>query len=78
MTVNTGNIRYFEDWGFLEEKVERQGTGGQNVWNEPIDVPLNPWIPIITCLAEKSFPKVNIFQNYRYFLPSKAFFYLEG
>ena len=67
MTVNTGNNHYFEEWGFLEEKVERRGKGDQNVWNEPINAPLNPWVPLIACLVENSFSKLKNFQNYPYF-----------
>ena len=35
ISVNTGIIRYFARWGFLEEKVERQGKVAQIVCNEP-------------------------------------------
>ena len=35
MSVNTENIRYFARWGFLEEKVGRQGKVSQIVRNEP-------------------------------------------
>ena len=49
MRANTRNIRYFEKWGDFQEKVERQGKGDQNVWNEPIDAPLSPWVRSIAC-----------------------------
>ena len=49
MRANTGNIRYFEKWGDFEEKVERQGKDDQNVWNEPNDAPLSPWVRSIAC-----------------------------
>ena len=47
--VNLANIRYFGPRGVLEENVERQGKGDQNVWNEPIDAPLSPWVHNMTC-----------------------------
>ena len=49
MRANTGIIRYFEKWRDFEEKVERQGKDDQNVWNEPIDTPLSPWVRSIAC-----------------------------
>ena len=49
MRVNLGNIRYFGPRGILEEMVERQGKGDQNVWNEPIDAPLSPWVHNMAC-----------------------------
>ena len=47
--VNLGKNRYFGLRGGLEEKVERQGKGDPNVWNEPIDAPLSPWVRDIAC-----------------------------
>ena len=67
MRANTGIIRYFEKWGDFEEKVERQGKDDQNVWNEPIDAPLSPWVRSIACWEEIPFSKLNIFKNYPYF-----------
>ena len=49
MRANTGIIRYFEKLGDFEDKVERQGKDDQNVWNEPIDTPLSPWVRSIAC-----------------------------
>ena len=45
----TQKNRYFGLRGGLEEKVERQGKGDQNVWNEHIDAPLSPWVRDIAC-----------------------------
>ena len=76
MKANTGNIRYFEKWGDLEEKVERQGKGDQNVWNELNDAPLSRWVHTMACWAEISFSKLNIFENVPYFklfLQGKSF-----
>ena len=67
MWVNTGIIRYFEKWGDFEEKVERQGKGDQNVWNEPIGAPLSPWVHNMACWAEIPFSNLNIFKNHPYF-----------
>ena len=66
MKANTGNIRYFEKWGDLEEKVERQGKGDQNVWNELNHAPLNPWVRSIACWEEIPFSKLNILKNDAY------------
>ena len=63
MRVNLGNIRYFEKWGFLEEKVERQGKGDQNVCNEPIEPPLGPWVHSSACYEENNFSKLKISKN---------------
>ena len=52
MRANTGNFRYFEKWRDFEEKVERRGKGDQNVYNEPIDAPLSPWISSIAHSGE--------------------------
>ena len=49
MKANTGNIRYFEKWRDFEEKVERQGKGAENVWNELNDAPLSHWVLSIAC-----------------------------
>ena len=49
MRANPGNIRSFGPRGFLEEMVERQGKGDQNVWNEPNDAPLSPWVHNMAC-----------------------------
>ena len=49
LRVNLGNIRDFEKSGDFEEKVECQGKGDQNVWNELNDAPLNPWARSIAC-----------------------------
>ena len=54
----------------MKEKVGRQGKAAQNVWNEPIDAPQNSWVPVITCLAEIRFSKLNIFKNDPYFASS--------
>ena len=64
MSVNLGNIRYFGPRGDLEEKVERQGKGDQNVWNEPNDA---PWVHNMACWAEIPFSNLNIFKNDPYF-----------
>ena len=60
MRVNLGNIRYFGPRGDLEEKVERQGKGDQNVCNEPIESPLGPWVHSIACYGENHFSKLKI------------------
>ena len=49
LRVNLGNIRDFEKWGDFEEKVERQGKGDQNVWNELNDAHLSPWAHNMAC-----------------------------
>ena len=67
MTVNLGNIRYFEKWGILREWFERQGKGDQNVWNEPNDAPLSSWVFNLTCSAEIPFSKLKILKNDPYF-----------
>ena len=67
MGVNLGNIRYLGPRGDLEEKVERQGKGDQNVWNEPNDAPLSPWVHNMSCWEETPFSKLNIFKNDPYF-----------
>ena len=67
MKANTRNNRYFEKWGDLEEKVERQGKGDQNVWNEPNDAPLSPWVHNMACRAENPFSNLKIFKNVPYF-----------
>ena len=59
MRANTENIRYFEKWRDFEKKVERQGKGYQNVYNEPIDLPLSPWIPSIAHCVDLRFKTQN-------------------
>ena len=49
MRVDLGNIRYFGPTGFWEEKVERQGKGDQNVWNEPNDASPSPRLCNLAC-----------------------------
>ena len=61
MSPNVGNIRYFGSRGILEENLERQGKGDQNVWNELNDAPLSPWVYNMACWAEIPFWKLNIF-----------------
>ena len=65
--VNLGNIRYFEARGLFEEKLERQGKGNQNVWNEPNDAPLSPWVFNMACWAEIPFSNLKNFENHPYF-----------
>ena len=67
LRVNLGIIRYFGPRGILEEMVERQGKGDQNVWNEPNDGPLSPWVHNKACRAEIPFSKLKIFKNASYF-----------
>ena len=49
MRVNLEIIRYFGPSGILEEMVERQGKGEQNVWNEPNDARLSLWAHNMAC-----------------------------
>ena len=66
MGVNLGNIRYFGPRGDLEEKVERQWKGDQNVWNEPVDSCQEPWVHHCACFRENRFSKLKIFQKHPY------------
>ena len=66
MLLNTEIIRYFQKWGIFEEKVERQGKGAQNVWNEPIEPLLGPWVHRITSLEENHFSKLKNFEKHPY------------
>ena len=59
-------LRDFQSRGFWEKKLERQGKGAQNVWNEPINAPLNPWVPVIARSAENRFSKLNILKKHPY------------
>ena len=63
MRVNLGNIRYFGLRGILEEMVERQGKGDQNVCNQPIEPPLGPWVHSSSCYEENHFSKLKKSQN---------------
>ena len=67
MMANTQIMRYFQNWGFWEEKVGRQGKGDQSVCNEPIDPPLGPWVHNMACSGENRFSKLKISKNDPYF-----------
>ena len=53
--------------GEFEEKVERQGKGDQNVWNEPNDTPPSPWVYSMACWVEIPFSKLEILENDTHF-----------
>ena len=52
--------------GVFQERVERQGKGNQNAWNEPIDPCQKPWVQHCACSRENRFSKLKIFQNHPY------------
>ena len=63
MREKPGNIRYFGPRGFLEEMVERQGKGDQNVCNEPNYSEKIVLGPYHCLLRRKSFFKTQNFEN---------------
>ena len=75
MRANTGIIRYFEKWRDFEENVERGGKGDENVYNDPFDTSLSPWVPSIAYRVELCVLKLKIFKNDPYLsvIPCKHF-----
>ena len=51
----------------FSEKVERQGKGDQNVYNQPIDPHLRPQVQNMSCCREIRLSKFKIWKNDPYF-----------
>ena len=58
-------------WGFLEETLERQGKGDQNLGNEPNNLALEPWVHYFTCWGENHVSKLKISK----YVPYLTYFY---